>query len=45
MEKKLENAVKVLAQKAADSNNAIDAVQYAQAALNAVNALISLKLN
>lgn len=44
MEEKLTNAVEQLAVKACETKSAIDAMHYTQAALNAVNALMTLKL-
>ncbi len=43
MEKQLEEAVKKLAEKAAGDGNASEAMHYTQAALNAANALMTLK--
>jgi hypothetical protein len=37
------NVIELLIKKAGDSKNAIDALQFTQAALNAANALCSLK--
>lgn len=41
----LEAAIKANAKKSEDAKTADDAMKYAQAALNAANALISLTLN
>ena len=44
MEKQLEEAVKKLADKAKEAGIAADAMHFSQAALNAANALMTLKL-
>ena len=43
MEKKLEEAVEELAKKAKEAGNAPDAMHFSRAALNATNALLTLK--
>ena len=43
MEKKLEEAVESLADKAKEAKIAADAMHFSQAALNAANALMTLK--
>jgi hypothetical protein len=43
MEKQLEEAVKRLADKAKEAGSGPDAMHYSQAALNAANALMTLK--
>lgn len=43
MEKQLEEAVKELAKKAKEASSGPDAMHYSQAALNAANALMTLK--
>jgi len=45
MEDKLKTAIESLADKIAEAKTAIEAQQYAQAALNTANALIGLRLN
>ena len=42
MKSKLEKAIEVLAEKAEKTDMPLDAMQYTQAALNAMNALASL---
>lgn len=42
MEEALKNAIKHAAEKAAETQTAIEAMQYTQAALNAANVLITL---
>jgi hypothetical protein len=44
MEKQLEEAVQKLAGKAVETKSSLEAMQYTQAALNAANALMTLKL-
>lgn len=43
MEKKLEEAIETLATKTANSNSPLEAMQFAQAALNAANALAVIR--
>jgi hypothetical protein len=45
MNEALEATIKHLATKASGANSALEAMQFTQAALNAANALIGLKLN
>ena len=45
MEEKLKKAIESLADKTGEASSAIEAQQYAQAAQNLTNALISLKAN